>query len=182
MQTPDFVPNVDASWGQDQDGAAGEYSPDSYTGEWPETRDTQTDDLDYPEDLEKSTHSFVLYCGAEETHLPSSSTLPSDSPLPPHQWRPPPPRTSPMRNGCGAIVHTAAVPRKRIHGTVLERVVLGTRSRRATAIGVGNFTSLAVDNHGDVWGCGLDTMGQTTTGTPTPSLIMRGYSCQTWSG
>ena len=113
MQTPDFVPNVDASWGQDQDGAADEYSPDSYTGEWPETRDTQTDDLDYPEDLEKSTHSFVIYCGAEEPHLPSSSTLPTVSPLPPHQWRPPPPRTSPMRNGCGAIVHTAAVPRKR---------------------------------------------------------------------
>jgi len=113
MQPPDLAPNADAIWGQDQDGAADEYSPDSYTGEWPETRDTQTDDLDYPEDLEKNTRSFILYCGAEEPHLPSSSTPPSISPLPPPQRRPPPPRTSPTHNGCGAIVHMAAVPRKR---------------------------------------------------------------------
>ena len=108
------APNVDTIWGQDQDGAADEeYSPDSYTGEWPETRDSQTDDLDYPEDLEKSTRNFILYCGAEDHRLTSSSSPPSISPLPAHQWRPPPHRTTPPTNGCGAIIHTAAVPRKR---------------------------------------------------------------------
>jgi len=111
-QTTNFAPNADTNWGQDQGGGADEeYSPDSYTGEWPETRDTQTDDLDYPEDLEKSTHSFVLYCGAGEPHLPSSTTPHSMSPLPTHRRRPS--RTSPTSNGCGAIVHMAAVPRKR---------------------------------------------------------------------
>jgi len=113
MQAADFVPNVDAIWGQDQDGVADEeYSPDSYTGDWPETRDSQTDDLDYPEDLEKTTHSFVLYCGAEEPRLPSPPTPRFISPLPAYPWRTPP-HTSPTSNGCGAIVHTAAVPRKR---------------------------------------------------------------------
>ena len=111
MQAADFVPNVDTIWGQDQDGVADEgYSPDSYTGEWPEARDTQTDDLDYPEDLEKSTHSFLLYCGAEES--PSQTTPHFISPLPQYPWRKLL-HTSPTSNGCGAIVHTAAVPRKR---------------------------------------------------------------------
>ncbi|KAF9647826.1 hypothetical protein BDM02DRAFT_3187652 [Thelephora ganbajun] len=113
MQTADFVPNVDTIWGQDQDGGPDEeYSPDSYTGEWPETRDTQNDDLDYPEDLEKSTHSFVLYCGAEGPH-PPPTTPHFISPLPAYPLRPPPSRTSPTSNGCGVIIHTAAVPRKR---------------------------------------------------------------------
>lgn len=113
-QTTDFVPNVDTIWGQDQDGAADEeYSPDSYTGEWPETRDTQTDDLDYSEDLEKSTNSFVLYCGAEEPHSSSSTTPYSISPLPAYPRRSSSPRTSQTHNGCGAIVHMAAVPRRR---------------------------------------------------------------------
>ena len=113
MQAVDFVPNVDTIWGQDQDGVADEeYSPGSYTGEWPEARDPQTDDLDYSEDFEKSAHSFVLYCGAEEPHLPSPTSPHFISPLPQYPWRAPP-HTSPRSNGCGAIVHTAAVPRRR---------------------------------------------------------------------
>ena len=113
--TPAQAPRFDTIWGQDQDGAADEeYSPDSYTGEWPETRDTQTDDLDYPGDLEQSTHSFVLHCGAEEPNPPPSTTPHSISPLPAYPWRPPPPRTSRTSNGCGTIVHMAAVPRKRV--------------------------------------------------------------------
>ena len=113
MQAADFVPNVDTIWGQDQDGVADEgYSPDSYTGEWPEARDNQTDDLDYPEGPGKSAHSFFLYCGTEEPRLPSPTTPHFISPLPLYPWREPP-RTSPTSNGCGAIVHTAAVPRKR---------------------------------------------------------------------
>ena len=114
MQAADLVPNVDTIWGQDQDGVVDEeYSPDSYTGEWPEARDAQVDDLDYPEDLEKSTHSFVLYCGAKESNLHSSTTPRFISPLPQYPWRTPPPHATPTPNGCGAIVHTAAVPRKR---------------------------------------------------------------------
>ena len=114
MQAADFVPNVDAMWGQDQDGVADEeYSPDSYTGEWPETRDTQNDDLDYPEDLEKSAHNFILCCGAEEPRPPSPTTPRLVSPLPTYPWRVLPPHAPPRSNGCGAIVHTAAVPRKR---------------------------------------------------------------------
>ena len=114
MQTGEFVPSVDTPWGQDQDGAADEeYTPDSYPAEWPETRVTQTDDLDYSEDLEKSTHSFVLYCGAEEPHLPPTTTSHSISPLPAYPWRPPLAPTSSTSNGCGAIIHMAAVPRKR---------------------------------------------------------------------
>lgn len=114
MQATDLVPNVDTIWGQDQDGAADEeYSPDSYTGEWPETRDTQADDLDYAEDLEKSANSFVLHCGAEEHHPPSSTAPHSTSPLPTYRRRSLPPRTPLTSNGCGAIIHMTAVPRKR---------------------------------------------------------------------
>jgi regulator of chromosome condensation len=42
--------------------------------------------------------------------------------------------------------------------------VLGVRARRATAIGAGNIHSFAVDEHGDVWGWGLNGAGQTGTG------------------
>ena len=56
------------------------------------------------------------------------------------------------------------IERRKIHGTVPERVVLGMRSRKAVTIGAGNYTSFAVDDLGDVWGWGLNTMGQTGTG------------------
>lgn len=113
MQTTELVPNVNTFWRQDQDGAADEeYSPGSYTGEWPDARDAQADDLDYPEDLEKSMQTFVLYCGAGQHSLPSSTTPHFTSPLPSYPWRNRPPRTFPVSNGCGAVIHTSAIPRK----------------------------------------------------------------------
>lgn len=54
--------------------------------------------------------------------------------------------------------------RRKIHGTVPEKVVLGTRSRKAVAVGAGIYHSFAVDDNGDVWGWGLNSMGQTGTG------------------
>lgn len=54
--------------------------------------------------------------------------------------------------------------RRKIHGTVPEKITLGTRSRKAVVIGAGNYHSFAVDDRGDVWGWGLNTMGQTGTG------------------
>ncbi|KAF9779420.1 hypothetical protein BJ322DRAFT_1129764 [Thelephora terrestris] len=113
-QATELAPNANAIWRQDQDGAADEDdSPGSYTGEWPEARDTQAEDLDYPEDLEKSAQTFVLYCGAEEPHLTSSITPHLISPLPSYPRRPPSPPTHPTSNGCGAVIHMSAVPRKR---------------------------------------------------------------------
>jgi len=107
-QTNEFVPNVNTFWRQDQ--ADEDDTPGSYTGEWPEVRDTQSDDLDFPEDLEKSTQSFVLYCGVREFRLPPSKNPHLVSPLPIYPRRPP---SLPMSNGCGAVVHTSAVPRRR---------------------------------------------------------------------
>ncbi|RDB19904.1 Protein pim1 [Hypsizygus marmoreus] len=54
--------------------------------------------------------------------------------------------------------------RRKIHGTVPEKVTLGTRTRKAVRIGAGSFHSFAVDDKGDVWGWGLNSMGQTGTG------------------
>lgn len=54
--------------------------------------------------------------------------------------------------------------RRKIHGTNPERVVLGSRGRRAVAIGAGSFHSFAVDEEGTVWGWGLNSAGQTGTG------------------
>lgn len=113
MQTTQSVPNLNAFWRQDQDGAADEEDSPSYTGEWPDERDTQADDPDDPEGLEKSTHTFVIYCGAEEPNLPSSTTPYLTPPLPSYPRQPPRPRTFQTSNGCGAVVHTAAVPRRR---------------------------------------------------------------------
>ena len=114
MQNPETFPNVTTFWRQDQDGAADEeYSPGSFTGEWPDTRDTQTDDLDYPDDLEQSSSGFVLYCGAEQPVRPCLEPLHLPSPLPVYPWRTPPPCTFPTSNGCGAIIHVSAIPRKR---------------------------------------------------------------------
>ena len=56
------------------------------------------------------------------------------------------------------------VERRKINGTNPERVVLGSRSRRAVKIGAGNMHSFAVDEGGDVWGWGLNGAGQTGTG------------------
>lgn len=56
------------------------------------------------------------------------------------------------------------VERRKINGTNPERVVLGSRSRRAVRIGAGNMHSFAVDEAGDVWAWGLNGAGQTGTG------------------
>ncbi|KAJ2931716.1 hypothetical protein H1R20_g5505, partial [Candolleomyces eurysporus] len=54
--------------------------------------------------------------------------------------------------------------RRKIHGTVPEKITLGTRARKAVVVGAGSYHSFAVDEQGDVWGWGLNTMGQTGTG------------------
>lgn len=54
--------------------------------------------------------------------------------------------------------------RRKIHGTVPEKVTLGNRARKAVAVGAGSYHSFAVDDKGDVWGWGLNSMGQTGTG------------------
>lgn len=56
------------------------------------------------------------------------------------------------------------IERRKINGTVPERIVLGTRSNKAVVIGAANWHSFAVDARGDVWGWGMNTMGQTGTG------------------
>ncbi|KAF9058010.1 regulator of chromosome condensation 1/beta-lactamase-inhibitor protein II, partial [Panaeolus papilionaceus] len=55
--------------------------------------------------------------------------------------------------------------RRKIHGTVPEKMTLGNkRSRKAMTIGSGSMHSFAVDEDGDVWGWGLNSMGQLGTG------------------
>ncbi|KAG6878592.1 hypothetical protein C0993_003047 [Termitomyces sp. T159_Od127] len=54
--------------------------------------------------------------------------------------------------------------RRKIHGTVPEKITLGSRGRKAVRIGAGSWHSFAVDDKGDVWGWGLNSMGQTGTG------------------
>ncbi|KAG7096713.1 hypothetical protein E1B28_004127 [Marasmius oreades] len=57
--------------------------------------------------------------------------------------------------------------RRKIHGTIPEKVTLGNRLRKGKIIGAGSYQSFAVDDSGDVWGWGLNTMGQTGTGYET---------------
>lgn len=54
--------------------------------------------------------------------------------------------------------------RRKIHGTVPEKIVLGSRSRRAVVVGAGAYHSFAVDENGTLWGWGLNAMGQIGTG------------------
>jgi regulator of chromosome condensation len=56
------------------------------------------------------------------------------------------------------------IARRKIHGTVPEKITLGTRGRKAVIIGAGAYHSFAVDETGDIWGWGLNSMGQTGTG------------------
>ncbi|KAJ8515345.1 hypothetical protein ONZ45_g7233 [Pleurotus djamor] len=60
------------------------------------------------------------------------------------------------------------IERRKIHGTVPEKITLGNRSRKAVLVGSGVYHSFAVDDQGDVWGWGLNTMGQTGTGYSGP--------------
>lgn len=50
--------------------------------------------------------------------------------------------------------------RRKIHGTTPEKVTLKPRSLKAVVVGAGNYASFAVDEKGDVWGWGLNSMGQ----------------------
>lgn len=61
--------------------------------------------------------------------------------------------------------------RRKIHGTVPEKITLGTRHNRAVLVGAGNYHSFAIDEEGDVWGWGLNTMGQTGTGVAEPKSM-----------
>jgi regulator of chromosome condensation len=54
--------------------------------------------------------------------------------------------------------------RRKIAGTVPEKITLGNRTRRAVVIGAGAFHSFAVDDSGDVWGWGLNNLGQVGVG------------------
>lgn len=61
--------------------------------------------------------------------------------------------------------------RRKIHGTVPEKVTLGgTRGRRAVVVGAGSCSSFAIDEDGAVWAWGLNSMGQlgmqSIAGTP----------------
>jgi regulator of chromosome condensation len=59
--------------------------------------------------------------------------------------------------------------RRKIHGTVPEKITLGSRTRKAVVVGAGHYHSFAVDNEGDIWGWGLNSMGQTGTGYNGPA-------------
>jgi len=61
------------------------------------------------------------------------------------------------------------IERRKIHGTVPAKITLGKRSRKAVVVGAGQYHSFAVDDRGDVWGWGLNSMGQTGTGYTFPS-------------
>ncbi|KAG0709849.1 regulator of chromosome condensation 1/beta-lactamase-inhibitor protein II [Suillus ampliporus] len=61
--------------------------------------------------------------------------------------------------------------RRKIHGTVPEKITLGSRHTRAVLVGAGNYHSFAIDEDGDVWGWGLNTMGQTGTGVAEPKSM-----------
>jgi regulator of chromosome condensation len=54
--------------------------------------------------------------------------------------------------------------RRKIEGTLPERVLLGSRTRRAVSIGAGNNCSYAVDTDGRTWGWGQNDVGQSGTG------------------
>jgi regulator of chromosome condensation len=53
------------------------------------------------------------------------------------------------------------IDRRKIYGTIPQKIAIGSRSNRAVVIGAGNYCSFAVDESGDVWGWGLNSMGQT---------------------
>jgi len=65
---------------------------------------------------------------------------------------------------CGQLGHKV-IARRRINGTVPEKIVLGSAFRKAVVIGAGYDQSFAVDDEGVVWGWGLNSMGQIGVGT-----------------
>lgn len=56
------------------------------------------------------------------------------------------------------------IERRKAHGMTPEKVVIGSRLRKAVYVGAGNYTSFAVDEKGDIWAWGLNNAGQTGTG------------------
>ncbi|TFL00681.1 regulator of chromosome condensation 1/beta-lactamase-inhibitor protein II [Pterulicium gracile] len=71
------------------------------------------------------------------------------------------------------------IERRKINGTSPERVVLGIARRRAVGVGAGKYQSFAIDEDGNVWGWGLNALGQTGAGRAratdnevrTPALV-----------
>ena len=59
--------------------------------------------------------------------------------------------------------------RRPTKGTIPERVILKSRSRKAVVIGAGADHSFAVDEDGTTWGWGLNGQGQTGTGVDPDS-------------
>ncbi|RDX49855.1 RCC1/BLIP-II [Lentinus brumalis] len=59
-----------------------------------------------------------------------------------------------------------------IKGTVPERVVLQSRSRKAVVVGAGADHSFAVDTEGTTWGWGLNGHGQTGTGAVSEARVV----------
>ncbi|KAI8982826.1 RCC1/BLIP-II [Trametes punicea] len=62
------------------------------------------------------------------------------------------------------------IERRKISGTVPEKIVLGTRGRKAVVVGAGNNHSFAVDEDGNTWGWGVNSKGQTGTGVTDPNI------------
>ena len=62
------------------------------------------------------------------------------------------------------------IERRKIAGTAPEKIVLGTRNRKAVVIGAGNNHSFAVDEDGNTWGWGVNSKGQTGTGLADASI------------
>ncbi|KAK7054171.1 regulator of chromosome condensation 1/beta-lactamase-inhibitor protein II [Favolaschia claudopus] len=67
-------------------------------------------------------------------------------------------------NGQQSQLGRKVLERHQVKGTNPQRVILGNRNLRATVIGAGTYHSFAVDEDGDVWAWGLNTMGQAGTG------------------
>ncbi|KAG5635990.1 hypothetical protein H0H81_009440 [Sphagnurus paluster] len=66
--------------------------------------------------------------------------------------------------GDSAQLGRRVLERRKIHGTVPEKITLGTRARKATYIASGSYHSFAIDTTGEVWGWGSNHLGQTGTG------------------
>ncbi|OSD08385.1 RCC1/BLIP-II protein [Trametes coccinea BRFM310] len=62
------------------------------------------------------------------------------------------------------------IERRKISGTAPEKIVLGTRNRKAVVVGAGNNHSFAVDEEGNTWGWGVNSKGQTGTGVSDPNI------------
>ncbi|KAI0776766.1 regulator of chromosome condensation 1/beta-lactamase-inhibitor protein II [Trametes elegans] len=62
------------------------------------------------------------------------------------------------------LLLTTTGERHLIKDTLPERVILGSRSRKAVVVGTGTDHSFAVDEDGNTWGWGLNGHGQTGTG------------------